>query len=60
MILYSDYREMNSVKIEENIEVPVKMGKLKEDIGNYRLIAVMNILAKTFGRIINNKMKWTD
>ena len=31
-------------------------GKPREDIGNYRPIAVMNILAKTFGWVINRKL----
>ena len=31
-------------------------GKSREDIGNYRPIAVMNILAKMFGWVINRKL----
>ena len=36
-------------------------GKSREDIGNYRPIAVINILAKVFGWIINEKLKtWIE
>ena len=36
-------------------------GKPKKEIGNYRPIAAINILAKVFGWIVNNKLlKWTD
>ena len=36
-------------------------GKPKEEKGNYRPIAAINMLAKVFGWIVNNKLlKWTD
>jgi len=36
-------------------------GKSKEDVGNYRPIAVINTLAKVFGWVINDKMKkWIE
>lgn len=36
-------------------------GKEKADIGNYRSVAIMNIMAKVFGIIINEKLKaWIE
>ena len=36
-------------------------GKPREEIGNYRPIAVVNVMAKVFGHIINNKiMSWIE
>ena len=36
-------------------------GKPREEIGSYRPIAVVNVLAKVFGWVLNNKvMKWVE
>lgn len=36
-------------------------GKSKEDIGNYRPISIMNILAKTMGMVLNDKLvTWAE
>ena len=36
-------------------------GKSRQDRGNYRPIAIMNTLAKTFGWVINDKMRtWIE